>query len=161
MCSDECHSLLRRLRGQESATKIIKEGRHKGWKSRKIDSYPEKFWIQVLKNNNIVFDRENHENGRYFLDFHILCEDYISISLKELNKFKIGISAIEGMETLKDSLCISEEFFDFYFISRKLRNRLAHRYKLPKDEELLLNLKENLKNIDELERVIENLLKIN
>ena len=32
---------------------------------------------------------------------------------------------------------------------------------MPKDEELLLNLKENLKNIDELERVIENLLKIN
>ena len=80
---------------------------------------------------------------------------------KRVKKFKIGISAIEGMETLKDSLCISEEFFDFYFISRKLRNRLAHRYKLPKDEELLLNLKENLKNIDELERVIENLLKIN
>ena len=102
-----------------------------------------------------------HSIRAYFLDFHILCEDYISISLKELNKFKIGISAIEGMETLKDSLCISEEFFDFYFISRKLRNRLAHRYKLPKDEELLLNLKENLKNIDELERVIENLLKIN
>ena len=72
VCSDECHSLLRRLRGQESATKIIKDGRHKGWKSRKIDSYPEKFWIQVLKNNNIVFDRENYENGRYFLDFHIV-----------------------------------------------------------------------------------------
>ena len=32
-----------------------------------------------------------HSIRAYFLDFHILCEDYISISLKELNKFKIGI----------------------------------------------------------------------
>ena len=95
----------------------------------------------------------------YFLDFHILCEDFISISLKELNKFKIGISAIEGMEILKDSSCISDDFFHFYFISRKLRNRLEHRYKLPKDEELLLNLNDNLKSIEELESVIATLLK--
>lgn len=100
-----------------------------------------------------------HSMRAYFLDFHILCEDFISISLKELNKFKIGISAIEGMEILKDSSCISDDFFHFYFISRKLRNRLAHRYKLPKDEELLLNLNDNLKSIEELESVIATLLK--
>lgn len=100
-----------------------------------------------------------HSMRAYFLDFHILCEDFISISLKELNKFKIGISAIEGMEILKDSSCISDDFFYFYFISRKLRNRLAHRYKLPKDEELLLNLNDNLKSIEELESVIATLLK--
>lgn len=100
-----------------------------------------------------------HSMRAYFLDFHILCEDFISISLKELNKFKIGISAIEGMEILKDSSCISDDFFHFYFISRKLRNRLEHRYKLPKDEELLLNLNDNLKSIEELESVIATLLK--
>lgn len=100
-----------------------------------------------------------HSIRAYFLDFHILCEDFISISLKELNKFKIGISAVEGMEIIKNSSYISEGFFDFYFISRKLRNRLAHRYKLPKDEELLINLKDNLKYIDELDKLIENLLK--
>lgn len=72
VCSDECHHLLCILRGQENAAKIIKDGRHQGWKSRKIDSYPEKFWIQVLRNNNILYDRENYENGRYFLDFHIV-----------------------------------------------------------------------------------------
>ena len=102
-----------------------------------------------------------HSIRAYFLDFHILCEDYVSISLKYLNKFKVDISAIQGMEIVKSSNKISGGFFEFYSTSRKLRNRLAHRYKLPKDEELLLNLKENLKNIDELERVIENLLKIN
>lgn len=100
-----------------------------------------------------------HSMRAYFLDFHILCEDFISISLKELNKFKIGIAAIEGMEIIKSSSIVSEEFFNFYFTSRRLRNRLAHRYKLPKDEELVINLKNNLKSINELEVAIENLLK--
>lgn len=117
--------------------------------------------IEEINNNNndkikkMLF----HSMRAYFLDFHILCEDFISISLKELNKFKIGISAIEGMEIIKNSSYISEEFFDFYFISRKLRNRLAHRYKLPKDEELLINLRDNLNYIGELEKAMENLLK--
>lgn len=115
---------------------------------------------EINKNNNEKIKKMLfHSMRAYFLDFHILCEDFISISLKEINKFKIGISAIDGMEILKKSSYISDKFFDFYFISRRLRNRLAHRYKLPKDEELLLNLKDNLKNIDELEKAIENLLK--
>ena len=60
---------------------------------------------------------------------------------------------------LKKHKPVFHYFFHFYFISRKLRNRLAHRYKLPKDEELLLNLNDNLKSIEELESVIATLLK--
>jgi hypothetical protein len=52
-----------------------------------------------------------HSVRAYFFDFHILCEDYISLSLKNLNKFKVGISAIEGMEIIKNSNKVSEEFF--------------------------------------------------
>jgi uncharacterized protein YutE (UPF0331/DUF86 family) len=100
-----------------------------------------------------------HSIRAYFLDFHILCEDYISISLKDLNKYKIDISAIEGMEIIKDSNKISDEFFEFYSKSRSLRNRLAHRYKMPSDEELLLNLKDNIEGISELERAIKELTK--
>jgi uncharacterized protein YutE (UPF0331/DUF86 family) len=99
-----------------------------------------------------------HSVRAYFLDFHILCEDYISITLKNLNKFKIDISAIEGMEIIKNSNKISKEFFEFYSSSRKLRNRLAHRYKMPKDEELLLNLSGNLKYLVELEVAVKELL---
>ena len=87
---------------------------YKEWKSECFEC------IEEINNNDNEKIKKMlfHSIRAYFLDFHILCEDYISISLKELNKFKIGISAIEGMETLKDSLCISEEFFDFYlFVS--------------------------------------------
>ncbi len=100
----------------------------------------------------------NHSIRSYFLDFHILCEDYISINLKDMNKFKIDISAIEGMEIIKNSNKISDDFVEFYIISRKYRNRLAHRYKIPTDEALIDNLKNNLKYIDEIENSIKKLL---
>lgn len=48
----------------------IKNGTHNGWASRKIKSYPEIFWENVLKNNGIPFAREKPEHG-YFLDFSI------------------------------------------------------------------------------------------
>jgi Uncharacterized conserved protein len=109
--------------------------------------------------NNHIKKILYHSIRAYFLDFHILCEDYISISLKDLNKYKIDISAIEGMEIIKDSNKISDEFFEFYSKSRRLRNRLAHRYKMPNDEELLLNLKNNLEGISELEQAVKRLAK--
>jgi uncharacterized protein YutE (UPF0331/DUF86 family) len=96
-----------------------------------------------------------HSIRAYFLDFHILCEDYISINLKAINKFRIDISAIEGMEIINKSNNVSDNFLNFYITSRRLRNRLAHRYKMPKDEELLLNLKNNIFYIDELEEEIK------
>lgn len=98
-----------------------------------------------------------HSIRAYFLDFHILCEDYISIRLKTLKKFKVDISAIEGMEVIVFSEKISKELLDFYSTSRRLRNRLAHRYKVPKDEVIYLNLKENIKFIRELEEAIKEL----
>ena len=54
---------------------MIKNGKHKGWQSRNIISYPEQFWIKVLDNNNIVYQREYklyYDNiNKYFLDFYI------------------------------------------------------------------------------------------
>lgn len=99
-----------------------------------------------------------HSIRAYFLDFHILCEDYISISLKELKKYKVDISADDGMRIVKDSKMVSEDFYDFYSASRRLRNRLAHRYKVPQDDDIYLNLKNNIKYIDELEESIKKLL---
>lgn len=99
-----------------------------------------------------------HSIRAYFLDFHILCEDYISISLKELKKYKVDISADDGMRIIKDSKMVSEDFYDFYSASRRLRNRLAHRYKVPQDDDIYLNLKNNIKYIDELEESIKKLL---
>lgn len=100
-----------------------------------------------------------HSMRAYFLDFHILCEDFISITLKKFNKYTINISAIEGMNIIKDLDIVSNEFLTFYITSRRLRNRLAHRYKLPSDEELLATIANNINFIEELEQSIRGLLK--
>lgn len=98
-----------------------------------------------------------HSIRAYFLDFHIFCEDYISITLKDMNKYRIDISAIEGMELIRDNNKITDDFFRFYSMSRRFRNRLAHRYKVPSDEDLIKNLNENIIFIDELEQAIKDL----
>ena len=58
--------------------KLIKDGLHKGWQSRNIKSYAEKFWQKVLDNNKIPYDDEHvvrkrdlglNDSGNYFLDF--------------------------------------------------------------------------------------------
>lgn len=67
--------------GRKVQQKLLKEGRHKGWQSRNIISYPEQFWMEVLRNNNIeysfnhVVNKKTHlgldDNSNYFLDFLI------------------------------------------------------------------------------------------
>lgn len=79
-CSKECRTKLKSENGTKIMKKRIKNGTHKGWQSRNIISYPEKFFIEVLKNNNLFkkcsvnyviskrdLGLENHSN--YFLDF--------------------------------------------------------------------------------------------
>ena len=48
----------------------VANGTHKGWKSRNITSYAERFFEQVLSNNHITYNREK-KVGKYFLDFVI------------------------------------------------------------------------------------------
>lgn len=79
-CSEKCTIEIRIKKVKITISKKIKNGEHKGWQSRNIVSYPEKFFINVLKNNNIYdFCITNYsiskkklglnEEGNYFLDF--------------------------------------------------------------------------------------------
>lgn len=79
-CSKECGSLLRSKKAKENMNKLITEGRHQGWMSRNKISYPEKFFMKVLDNNNIKYIH-NYQVKKsslglsnrysYFLDFYI------------------------------------------------------------------------------------------
>ena len=55
---------------RQSQLRLVANGTHKGWKSRNIKSYAEKFFEMVLHNNKIAYDRERYV-GKYFLDFVI------------------------------------------------------------------------------------------
>lgn len=74
-CSNECKIQGRNKKISESIKERIKNGTFKGWATRNILSYSEKFWIEVLKNNNIKYIKEyslKRENSQsYFLDFYI------------------------------------------------------------------------------------------
>lgn len=48
----------------------VQNGTHKGWTTRNIKSYAERFFETVLNNNKINFNREK-KVGKYFLDFVI------------------------------------------------------------------------------------------
>lgn len=70
-CSEECAKVDKIQNGYKAYEYSKSNGLHKPWQSRNIDSYPEKFWIKVLNNNDISFKREYHLDKKYFLDFYI------------------------------------------------------------------------------------------
>lgn len=52
--------------------KIIKEGKHKGWTHRRFEpSYPEKYFMNVLNNEQLEYIYE-HKVGNFFIDFAFL-----------------------------------------------------------------------------------------
>ena len=70
-CSIQCKKLLNKQTGLKVYNSAKEKGVTKSWQSRNIISYPEKFWTEVLNNNNIKFEREYFLNKKYFLDFYI------------------------------------------------------------------------------------------
>ena len=80
-CSDVCNSFLKSKNSKEIMKERVKNGVHKGWKSRNIESYPEIFFKKVLDNNNIKYEFNKIISKRslglccdanYFLDFFII-----------------------------------------------------------------------------------------
>jgi len=80
-CSKNCLQEQKSISIKKSITERIENGIHKGWMSRNKISYPEKFFIKVLKNNQIFEDCEvNYKisksslgiecHSNYFLDFY-------------------------------------------------------------------------------------------
>lgn len=81
-CCKKCQSSCKEYRKllSDNVKERIKNGTHKGWQSRNIESYPEKFFKKVLKNNGIEYETNKtiikkeyniEGNGNYFLDFYI------------------------------------------------------------------------------------------
>lgn len=79
-CSAKCsaNDPLVKEKLRNAQLNLIAEGKHTGWISRNISSYPEKFWMTVLDNNGIKYEREVYiKQYQYFLDFVIKKDDRI------------------------------------------------------------------------------------
>lgn len=80
ICSVDCFKILKSEASKRMMEKRISEGKHKGWATRNIISYPELFFMKVLTDNNILYHHNypvpKQDLGidspyNYFLDFYI------------------------------------------------------------------------------------------
>lgn len=118
----------------------VQNGTHKGWTTRNIKSYAERFFETVLNNNKIKFNREK-KVGKYFLDFvignidleidgkqHKYKDRKESDTIRDEFLRKQGyfvyriawneINTNEGKQMIKDKIDL---FLDFYeFITQKV-----------------------------------------
>ena len=98
--------------------KKVKNGTHSGWKSRKqkLPSYPEKFFMEVLDNNDIQYEHEL-PCGKYFIDLAIKS---VNIAL-EIDGKQHEYEDRKKSDILKD-VCLSENGWKVYRIKWKSIN---------------------------------------
>lgn len=116
-CSQECKKNYLVEKGKNNYKIMKANGTHKPWQSRNITSYPERFWIEVLNNNDIGFKREYFFDKKYFLDFYIV-----------VNGKKIDLE-IDGKQHLREEHIGHDEIRDEYIKSKGL-----HVYRIPWNE---------------------------
>lgn len=96
--------------------------------------------IYILKNkqdDKLLIKLAKSSLRQLFVSYHTILEDLSSILLKELKKFRIGITLHESFVIFKNLNLIDEDTFTFLEKSRLIRNRISHRYKEPSHEDLL------------------------
>ena len=149
LCSDDCAKKSASEKLSKSIRSRIENGQHKGWQSRKVISYPEKFFIEVLKNNNLGYEFNYPINKRhilgvdepynYFIDFYFP-DEKIALEidgsqhkyrkehdiLRDQRLSKVGIKVYrikwKSINTDYGKEYISEQinnFLDFYNRARK------------------------------------------
>ena len=154
-CSEVCRKELTSKKLSKSVKERIDNGTHNGWQSRKVISYPEKFFIEVLKNNNLSYEFNYPINKRhilgvdepynYFIDFyfpdekialeidgsqHKYRKDHDILRDKRLSKVGIKVYRIKwrSINTDYGKEYISGQinnFLDFYNRARRNREHVS------------------------------------
>lgn len=116
--------------------------------------------IEVLQFNSdrLVLKLAKSSLRQLFVSFHTILEDLCSILIKEVNRFKVGMSLSESLKILKEEGIFNEETYIFLEKSRLIRNRIAHRYKEPSHEDLLQHISANVENLQGVVRVAASYL---
>lgn len=121
---------------------------------------------EVIKNLNectMVLKTTQHNNTtlfiefglkQIFVDFFITVENFTSLVLKDIRKFKIGIDMKEALNILKDNNILDLDIYNMLNEARLLRNRISHRYKEPSTEELLEFIDDNSKNFNVILEIV-------
>ena len=118
--------------------------------------------IEILQgncDNKIMVKLSKSSLRQLFVSFHTILEEFTSIMLKEIKKFKIGMTLNDSLIVLKDEHILDEDLFDFLEKSRLLRNRISHRYKEPDHEELLTHILKYKSNFKKIIKIAKQYLK--
>lgn len=92
-----------------------------------------------------------------FLEYFIFIESFTSMCLKELKLYKISDDMEKSLAKLYENKIIDENLLDFLNVYRRYRNRIAHVYKQPTIEEIIIFLDENK---DKMEEVVDIMKKV-
>lgn len=106
--------------------------------------------LENRKNDDLIIKLSKSSLRQLFVSFHTILEELASILLKEIKKYKIGITLHESLIILKKKGIIQEDLYMFLEKSRLIRNRISHRYKEPTHEELfehILNYKNYFEDV--------------
>jgi uncharacterized protein YutE (UPF0331/DUF86 family) len=120
--------------------------------------------LDILENrqdDKLIIKLSKSSLRQLFVSYHTILEDFCSIVLKDIKKYKIGITLHESLNILKESGIIEEETYIFLEKSRLIRNRISHRYKQPKYEELLQHILKYNNNFGDIVNISKSIYKRN
>lgn len=115
--------------------------------------------FQKYKDNKIMIKLAKSSLRQLFVSFHTILEDFCSVILKELKKYRVGMTLNESLKLLRENGVIDEEIYIFLEKSRLLRNRISHRYKEPSHEELFAHIIKEKDKIDIVIKIASGYLK--
>lgn len=92
--------------------------------------------------NNEELKAEFSNSLKYkYLSLFIIYEDFISMLLKENRLYEVAMSVDTAIKKLRTNNILTEEYADYLNSSRLIRNKIGHRYKQPKIDDILKFLK--------------------
>lgn len=115
--------------------------------------------LQKCEDNKIMIKLAKSSLRQLFVSFHTILEDFCSVILKELNKYRVGMTLNESLKLLRENDVIDEETYIFLEKSRLMRNRISHRYKEPSHEELFLHIVKDKDKIDTIIKIASSYFK--
>lgn len=116
--------------------------------------------IEVLNSNTdkLVLKLAKSSLRQLFVSFHTILEDLSSILIKEVKRFKVGMTLSESLKILKEEGILDSDTYMFLEKSRLIRNRIAHRYKEPSHEELLKHISINISKLETVLKIAASYL---
>ncbi|MBB6714431.1 hypothetical protein [Clostridium gasigenes] len=114
--------------------------------------------LENRTNDSLLIKLSKSSLIQLFVSYHIILEDLSSIILKEIKKYKIGITLHDSFNIFKVSNLIDEDTYIFLEKSILLKNGISHSYKEPTQGDLLEHITIYNKSLDKILKLAKSYL---